>query len=257
MVPGDEADGISYVGGVPSVVINGAPVFLTYAGTLGWGYYDQWNNWQGAPPQFVAHMDQFHPDGAGLPGFQPAAMRPGFAEGRHSGVVPAAVRGGSAGQAAGPGGFGGPGGGYAHPGGAIGPGGGFGHPGGWADRVDRVAATRTSAAQVAASGTRAEDTAAQVAARAPGRRIRRPRWRLRPSRRLRWRWRRVPSRWPRRRRGWVPSRRFAAAVGVPSRRRRRRGIRSRWWRWRWRPPSRRWRPSSLSRTASSPARSQR
>jgi endonuclease YncB( thermonuclease family) len=145
VVPGDEADGVTYVGGVPSVVINGAPVFLTYAGALGWGYYDQWNNWQGAPPQFVAHMDQFHPDGAGLPGFQPAAMRPGFGGGPPFGGGPGGGPGGFGGPGGGPGGpmrpggfagpggpggFGGPGGGYGHPGGAMGPGGGFGHPGG-------------------------------------------------------------------------------------------------------------------------------
>jgi endonuclease YncB( thermonuclease family) len=148
VVPGDEADGITYVGGVPSVVIDGAPVFLTYAGALGWGYYDQWNHWQGAPAPFVAHMDQFHPGGVGLPGFQPVAMGPGFSGGPPFGGGPGGPGGGPGGPMhpggfggpggpgggpggpMHPGGFAGPGGGYAHPGGPMGPGGGFGHPGG-------------------------------------------------------------------------------------------------------------------------------
>lgn len=71
IIPGDEADGVSYVGGVPSVVVDGAPVFLTYAGGLGWGYYDQWHHWRGAPDQFRAHMEQFHPGGVGLRGYPP------------------------------------------------------------------------------------------------------------------------------------------------------------------------------------------
>lgn len=39
-VPGDDgADGIAYVGGVPTVIIEGESVFLVYGGDAGWGYY--------------------------------------------------------------------------------------------------------------------------------------------------------------------------------------------------------------------------
>ncbi len=249
VVPGDEADGISYVGGVPSVVINGAPVFLTYAGTLGWGYYDQWNNWQGAPPQFVAHMDQFHPDGAGLPGFQPVAMGPGFGGGPPFGGGPGG----------GPGGFGGPGGG---PGGPM-------HPEASAAQAaaragDAPGWVRWPRRRLCASGRRHRPrwrfrssgrgwrtgwTGWRLRAsrrpgrwlRAPRRRIRRPRWRLRSSRQLRgggggfhpggasaavaaasipaaarWRWWRVPSRRRRRRRGSIPVVAVAVAAPIPA-----------------------------------------
>src|SRR5271166_2381415 len=140
VVPGDEADGVTYIGGTPSVVIGGAPVFLTYAGVLGWGYYDNWHHWHGAPPQFSSHMQQFHPGGVGLPGYMPAVVRPGggpppFAGGpmppgggpmRPGGFGPP-----GAGFPRPGGGFGGPGGGFIHPGGGFGgPGGGFVHPGG-------------------------------------------------------------------------------------------------------------------------------
>jgi endonuclease YncB( thermonuclease family) len=137
VVPGDEADGVTYVGGAPSVVIDGAPVFLTYAGVLGWGYYDNWHHWHGAPPPFIAHMQRFHPGGVGLPGYQPAAMRPGFG-GPPGGPVPPGggpIRPGGPvplGGLARPGGLGPPGIGFAHPGGFGGPGGGFIRPGSFA-----------------------------------------------------------------------------------------------------------------------------
>jgi endonuclease YncB( thermonuclease family) len=69
---GDEADGIAYVGGVPAAMIGGETVFLTYAGVAGWGYYDRWRHWRGAPEGFRRHMESFHPGGAGLRSFRPA-----------------------------------------------------------------------------------------------------------------------------------------------------------------------------------------
>lgn len=136
VVPGDEADGVSYVGGAPSVLIDGAPVFLTYAGVLGWGYYDGWHHWHGAPPQFRAHMEQFHPGGVGLPGYVPAAIGPGLV-GPPGGPVPGVFRPGAPPP---PGGFrpgvGPPGPGLARTGGPgfgggfVPPAGGFIRPGG-------------------------------------------------------------------------------------------------------------------------------
>jgi endonuclease YncB( thermonuclease family) len=132
VVPGDEADGVTYVGGAPSVVIDGAPVFLTYAGVLGWGYYDGWHHWHGAPPPLLAHMDRFHPGGVGLPGYGPVAMRPGPGGPMPGGPVPPGVF--HPGGPMPPRGFGPPGAGMARFGGPgpgmgfVPPAGGFMHP---------------------------------------------------------------------------------------------------------------------------------
>ncbi len=69
-VPGDDGtDGITYVGGEPEAVIDGAPVFLVFGGALGWGYYDHWHHWRGAPDRYRSHLDRYHPDGRGLRGY--------------------------------------------------------------------------------------------------------------------------------------------------------------------------------------------
>jgi len=65
----DGADGITYVGGVPEAVIDGAPVFLVFAGGIGWGYYDHFHHWHGAPDRFRRHLEHFHPEGHGLRGY--------------------------------------------------------------------------------------------------------------------------------------------------------------------------------------------
>ena len=66
-VAGDEGgDGISYVGGEPTVIIDGAPVFLVLAAGLGWGYYDLHHHWRDAPSRYRSHMERFHPNGQGL-----------------------------------------------------------------------------------------------------------------------------------------------------------------------------------------------
>ncbi len=110
-VAGDDgADGITYVGGVPEAVIDGAAVFLIYGGDAGWGYYDHWHHWRDAPDRYRAHMDRYHPDGHGLRGYReeasigregmhPEAMHPGVHPGEvhtaglataHPGVAPSA-----------------------------------------------------------------------------------------------------------------------------------------------------------------------
>ncbi len=77
LAAGDEGEGISYIGGEPAAVIAGETVFLAYGGALGWGYYDHWHHWHGAPDRYRAHLEHFHPEGRGLRGWHEAAFRPG------------------------------------------------------------------------------------------------------------------------------------------------------------------------------------
>ncbi len=96
-VAGDDGvDGITYVGGVPTAVIDGESVFLVLgAAGLGWGYYDHYHHWHGAPDRYRNHLERFHPGGHGLSGydgfrheealrareaaFRPGEVRPGMA----------------------------------------------------------------------------------------------------------------------------------------------------------------------------------
>jgi endonuclease YncB( thermonuclease family) len=66
----DGADGISYIGGAPVALIDGAPMFLVFGAGLGWGYYDHFHHWRGAPDRFRDHMERFHPGGRGLRGYE-------------------------------------------------------------------------------------------------------------------------------------------------------------------------------------------
>ena len=129
VVGDDGADGITYVGGVPTALIDGKSVFFIYGGDAGWGYYDQWHHWRDAPYQYRAHLDHYHPYGNGLRGYHnEAAMHPG-------GVRPGAVHPGAMAGASGhPGSMAGAAG---HPGGMVGASGhsggvagAAGHPGG-------------------------------------------------------------------------------------------------------------------------------
>jgi endonuclease YncB( thermonuclease family) len=75
LVSGDDgADGITYVGGVPEAVIDGAAVFLIFGGDAGWGYYDHWHHWHDAPDRYRAHMERYHPYGHGLRGYHEEAV---------------------------------------------------------------------------------------------------------------------------------------------------------------------------------------
>jgi endonuclease YncB( thermonuclease family) len=70
LVAGDDgADGIVYVGGEPTAVIDGVSEFLVYGGDAGWGYYDQGHHWHDAPDQYRRHLEHFHPGGHGLRGY--------------------------------------------------------------------------------------------------------------------------------------------------------------------------------------------
>jgi endonuclease YncB( thermonuclease family) len=70
LVAGDDGvDGITYVGGAPMALIDGEPTFLVYGDDgLGWGYYDHYHHWRGAPDRYRRHMEHFHPGGHGLRG---------------------------------------------------------------------------------------------------------------------------------------------------------------------------------------------
>jgi endonuclease YncB( thermonuclease family) len=71
----DGVDGITYVGGAPTAMIDGEEVFLVLgAGALGWGYYDHWHHWRGAPDRYRHHLEHFHPEGRGLRGYRSEAM---------------------------------------------------------------------------------------------------------------------------------------------------------------------------------------
>jgi endonuclease YncB( thermonuclease family) len=78
-VTGDDGtDGITYVGGAPVAMIDGEEVFLILgAAGLGWGYYDHYHHWHGAPDRFRHHMEAFHPEGRGLRGYDRAAFERG------------------------------------------------------------------------------------------------------------------------------------------------------------------------------------
>ncbi len=76
LVVGDDGgDGVTYVGGVPTALIDGEAVFLVYGGDAGWGYYDHWHHWRGAPGRYRAHMEHFHPYGHGLRGYHDGVFR--------------------------------------------------------------------------------------------------------------------------------------------------------------------------------------
>ena len=83
-VAGDDGvDGITYVGGVPTALIAGEMAFLIYGGDdVGWGYYGPDHAWHGAPDNYRAHLDHFHPGGQGLRGY---ANGPGAAGLHHPG----------------------------------------------------------------------------------------------------------------------------------------------------------------------------
>ena len=75
LVAGDDGtDEITYVGGVPEAVIDGAAVFLIFGGDAGWGYYDHWHHWHDAPDRYRAHMERYHPYGHGLRGYHEEAV---------------------------------------------------------------------------------------------------------------------------------------------------------------------------------------
>jgi len=70
-VPGDDGvDGVTYVGGEPTVLIDGEVVFLAFAGVAGWGYYDHYHHWQGAPDRYRDHLEHYHPGAYGLRGYR-------------------------------------------------------------------------------------------------------------------------------------------------------------------------------------------
>jgi endonuclease YncB( thermonuclease family) len=110
--PGDDGgDGVVYVAGAPTAMIEGETVFLVFAGVAGWGYYDHWHHWRDAPDRYRSHMDRFHHAGEGLRGYDHGVLHPGSvhpmgvaAAPGHVGVAPGRPVGPMAGGFARPGG---------------------------------------------------------------------------------------------------------------------------------------------------------
>jgi endonuclease YncB( thermonuclease family) len=75
----DGGDGISYVGGQPTALIDGSVVFLTFVGLAGWGYYDAFHHWHDAPGRYREHLDRYHPNGEGLRGYDHGVRGPAMA----------------------------------------------------------------------------------------------------------------------------------------------------------------------------------
>ncbi len=104
-------DGVSYVGGAPTAMIDGAAVFFVWGGDDGWGYWDHGHHWHHAPDRYARHLDRYHPGGAGLrhgygatheaalhremPGHAGMAPHPGAAP--HAGMAGGAFHSASAG----------------------------------------------------------------------------------------------------------------------------------------------------------------
>lgn len=83
LVAGDDGtDGIAYVGGVPTAVIDDETVVMVYGGDAGWGYYDHWHHWHDAPDRYRHHLDHYHPHGEGLRGYHDRAAAAHMAEAR-------------------------------------------------------------------------------------------------------------------------------------------------------------------------------
>lgn len=100
-VGASEGAGVAYVAGQPTAVIGGETVFLVFAAGAGWGYWDHYRHWHGAPERYAHHLDRYHPDGHGLrgygyapPGRRYAAPGPRESHG-YGGVRPAGVQHGA------------------------------------------------------------------------------------------------------------------------------------------------------------------
>ncbi len=70
LAPEDVSGPVAYAGDQPTALIEGETVFLTYGDGLGWGYYDHFHHWRGAPDRYARHLERFHPDGRGLRGYE-------------------------------------------------------------------------------------------------------------------------------------------------------------------------------------------
>ena len=90
------AAGYAVMGGTPMVLLDGAWVAFTFAGGLGWGYYDGWHHWHRAPERYWGGLERRYPHGEGLRGSprrggpygmpRSSAFRPGY---QHPGRAPA------------------------------------------------------------------------------------------------------------------------------------------------------------------------
>lgn len=75
-------DGLTIVDGQPTLLVDGAPVFMVFAGAAGWGYWDHGHSWHGAPERFSHRLDSLHPRGEGLRGWSNPRVREAMATAR-------------------------------------------------------------------------------------------------------------------------------------------------------------------------------
>ena len=65
---GDGPDALTYDEGVPYDTYDGAVVPLVFLPAVGgWGFYDGFHRWHGAPPRMRDRLEQRFPGGRGLP----------------------------------------------------------------------------------------------------------------------------------------------------------------------------------------------
>jgi endonuclease YncB( thermonuclease family) len=72
-------DGFTVVDGQPSMIVDGAPVFLVFAGLAGWGYWDHSQHWHGVPGDKAKRLDALHPH---LRGWSNPSIRQAMASAR-------------------------------------------------------------------------------------------------------------------------------------------------------------------------------
>lgn len=58
--------GVTWANGQPYVVEDGAEVAVVFEANYGWGYWDRFHHWRGAPGRSAEHMERMHPHGAGF-----------------------------------------------------------------------------------------------------------------------------------------------------------------------------------------------
>ena len=59
-------DGLCFIDGQPFTLDEGIPAPLVYVPAIGWGFYDRWYKWRGAPGNWAGRLDRMHPRGSGM-----------------------------------------------------------------------------------------------------------------------------------------------------------------------------------------------
>jgi endonuclease YncB( thermonuclease family) len=72
---GEDDASIAFVDGQPTAVIAGEAVVMVYGGAAGWGYWDHYRRWHGAPGHYAGRLERYRRTGAPGAGY---AHRPGW-----------------------------------------------------------------------------------------------------------------------------------------------------------------------------------